>query len=352
MKKKILFLIGLLVLVSIIIFFVTDKVLVNNKNAEKTPYLSNKNYDMGKVWCEGFQIAWNELKEYFGGDIEFEDGYNELADVLNKRDFDKEMLSENSYYVKVAENTRDLKNIILSDLKEKFNYDNSKILDNIIFGRDSGIVIYSMINKNFNFLEKFDEFTPRKFNDSETYVSCFGINEDSSEAIYKNVEILYHDYYGKYAIKLNTKENEEIILYTLDEYSKSKDFDVLYNDVLALNSSYTGEKEITEIDFLTIPCIDINTEISYNELLGKYIKGTPHYIEVAVQNISFKINQEGGKLISESILKTAVMSGHRSEAKDFNFCKPFVIFLKEKDKEKPYFSLKIEDTEFLKLVDI
>lgn len=53
------------------------------------------------------------------------------------------------------------------------------------------------------------------------------------------------------------------------------------------------------------------------------------------------MNPKGGELLSESLLLTDSIGGYPSNARVLNFCKPCYMFIKEKDKEKPYFAVKI-----------
>lgn len=321
--------------------------------------VSNSNLDT--IWCGTFQVAWNELMDYAGGTVEFEETESLLASELNQRNFTKEMLSENSYYVKQGKASGKLKNEIDKDLKEKFNIkDGAKILEGQELDNSNGILIYSMLKKNFTFLEKFDDLKPGIFTGKDgnsEKVKIFGIDEDSEAKLCDNVEVLYWDpknvdntgvISNECAVKLKTKENEEVILYRTD---KEDNFENLYNELLNLSSSFEGNKKFSNYyDELKIPCIDIDVNISYDELCNKIIKNTnSEYISKAIQNIKFNLNSEGGLIFSEAAIITDSMSAPSTNARLFYFTKPFVIFVKEQDKEKPYFAMKINNSEYLQL---
>ena len=57
------------------------------------------------------------------------------------------------------------------------------------------------------------------------------------------------------------------------------------------------------------------------------------------------MDKEGGKIKSEAGIMTKEMAIATDEIKErkFNFDDEFVIFLKENDKEKPYFAASISD---------
>lgn len=370
MKKKILiiYLVAIIVAALVVGMYVLKNEYGHKFKLVKPRYESSKVYsttvsnsNLDTIWCGTFQIAWNELMDYAGGTVEFEEAESLLANELNERKFTKEMLSGNSYYVKTGKASKSLKNEIDKDLKKLFNIDGgAKILEGQELDNSNGILIYSMLKKKFNFLEKFDDLKTGTFEGKDgtlEEVKIFGIDDESDSKLYDNVEVLFWD--GKNvdsniglisnecAVKLKTKENEEVILYRTD---KEGSFEDLYNEILNLSSNFEENKEFTEDDQLKIPCINIDVNISYDELCNKLIKNTDsEYISNAIQNIKFNLNSEGGIIFSEAAIITDSMSAPSLNARLFYFNKPFVIFVKELDKEKPYFAMKIDSAEYLQV---
>lgn len=359
----------LLVIINIVLIIINIFIWKDDSNTETlvTEGATQKLYtssdgvaDLEKVWCGSFQLAWNELMDYAGGEIEFigEETSSETLENLNKQNFTKDMISEENYYIKVEEKpTPSLKDDILKDLENKFGNKDSKILDNLSFENINGIAIYTMIQKQFEFLKEFDKLKEGIFfenNDSTTKVRYFGIDDESKKSLYDNVEIMYYDEksaweINEFAVKLKTKENDEIILYRTD---KTDSFEKLYQDVLELDKSYEGSEEFSGYDVLKIPYINLNFDISYDELCGKEIKNlNGEYIDTAVQNITFSLNPKGGFLQSEAAIITDSMSAPATMARLFNYTRPFIMFIKEKEAEKPYFAVRINNTEFLEIAE-
>ena len=282
--------------------------------------------------------------------VEFEDGNSMLVDELNKRTFTKDMLSKDDYYIKVGKTSPELKEEIKNELAQKFNINVSKVLDEIDFENDTnaimGYTVYSMLIKNFEFIVPFDKLGGLKFNDSEGYVEYFGINNASDESLNQNVEVLFYNNQNDFAVKLKTKENEELILYMNETYTSFND---MYNEIEEKSKNYSGDKTFNQSDELKIPYINVDTIINYDELCGKIIKDTDQmYISNAIQNVKFTLNEKGGNLLSEA----TVVSEYNSLAENarfFNFTKPFVLFMKEENKDKPYFSLKVDNVNILEI---
>lgn len=317
-------------------------------------YSSQGKINSNNVWCETLGLAWNELKNYVGNDIEFENDTPELVQKLNQRVFSKDTISDHYYYIKVSKlderTNKNLKEDIYKELNKKFKINGNLLLDDIDISSQNGIFIYSMLKKQFHFLEEFDNLKQNNFTDidgKENIVNFFGINEKSEEKLNQNVEILYFKDYYSFILKLKTKESEEVILYKTEDISNYS-LDELYDNAINLSNGYQGKKKLEKNDILSIPYINLNFIINYDELCNKEIQGTNgEYISTAMQNIDFSLTNSGGIINSEALVVTDQLSAPLASAEYYEFNSPFVIFIKENNKDKPYFMTKILDTTFL-----
>ena len=201
-----------------------------------------------------------------------------------------------------------------------------------------------MLKKEFNYLEKFPTLKDNTFGNSEEKVKYFGIEPDTLQTASKNIEILFYNSKEDFAIKLKTKENEEVYLYRTTGENKS--FEENYQEMLEKQEQYTGDRQWNENDILNIPFIRINDEINYDELCGRIIKGTNWYIRQAIQTIDFELNNYGGSVKSEALIE-ALKEAVFEKKREFIYNDDFMLYLKEEDKDKPYFALKVDDTDIL-----
>ena len=316
--------------------------------AQITPTYTSKlsTIDSNKVWVGTFNLVWNDfMNDVVKGKVEFEDGESELANELDKQSFTADQLSENSYF-KIQGHAigEDLKNKIKNGIKQKFNED-SKLVDRIDWNDSNGYVLYAMLKKEFNFLEPFSTaMGSMKFNNSETRVKCFGVDSSNNPIASKNVEVLFYNSEDDFAIKLKTKEGEEVILYKTTGENKS--FEENYEEVKKKQSSYSGKTTFEEDDMLRIPFIKVNAEINYDELCGREIKNSKYYIKQALQTIDFELNNVGGSVKSEAVIE-ATEKALTENVRKMIFDSDFILYLKEENKEQPYFALKIDNTGIL-----
>ena len=279
---------------------------------------------INNLWVGTLDIAWKELESQLEMDkIDLQDGNLPVVDDLNSSTFTKDMLDSNDYSI-LVERTE-----------------------------TQGYKIDTSLNKELNFAIPFDNFSDMyewKFGDSEEIIKYFGINNASSEEMNKNVEILFFNRENEnsarsdnFAIKLKTKEGDEIILYRTNE---NKNFDEYYKDIQNKASSYTESKEFLEGDELRVPFVRVNGMIAHNELYGKFIKDTNMYFADVIQNVNFNLNDKGCNLSSEVTLVTEV-TGIGMEPRFCYFDDQFIIFMKEANSDQPYFALKVDNTDVL-----
>lgn len=316
--------------------------------AEITPtYTSGlSTMDGNKVWCGTFNLVWNDfMNDVVKGNVEFRDGESELANELNKQSFKVDQLSENSYFkIHGQAMGEDLKNKIQNGIKQKFNED-SNLIDRIDWNDSNGYVLYAMLKKEFNFLEPFSTaMGSMTFNNSEPRIKCFGVDSSNNPIASKNVELLFYNSEDDFAIKLNTKEGEEVILYKTTGENKS--FEENYKEIKKQQIKYSGKNTFEENDILRIPFIKVNDEINYDELCGREIKNSNYYIKQALQTIDFELNNVGGSVKSEALID-ATQKAWTEKSRKMIFDSDFILYLKEESKEQPYFALKVDNTDIL-----
>ncbi len=206
-------------------------------------------------------------------------------------------------------------------------------------------LFYAMLKKEFNFENDFDELDNGTFGTKYNDIKYFGINKDSDSKLYNQVEVLYYNSERDFAVILNTKEGEQVILC---RGAKGENFAKTYNNIMKKANAYKGNKKFTEDDSLKVPNIKFSTKKEFEELCNKVFiakDGDKCRIEQAIQTIELEMDKLGGKIKSEAIIgmakTTAVMPV--SEQRYFYLNDEFTMFLKEKDKDMPYFAANIED---------
>lgn len=318
------------------------KELKETKGVEVVPTLSDK-VSADTSWCPTFQLIWNDFKnDIVKEDIKF-DEKSDILDNLNKEDFTTKDISDNYYYKIYGRKNLELKNKIETAIKEKFNQ-TSDILDQFDWSNDaldSGedvidrYFLYSMLYREFEFNKKFDTFND-KFKEIEN-VKYFGIIKDNDE-IRAQIKVYYYNDENDFAIKLIAKNNDEVIVI---KNPKGETFEEIYNNIKG--------KETTDFnsdDNFMMPKIDFNVLREYNELENRKIETIDgiYTVEKAIQSIRFSLDEKGGKVKSEAGMDVKFeTTASDKKIRNFYVDDTFALLLKESNKEKPYFALRVDD---------
>lgn len=297
------------------------------------------------IWCATFQLIWNDLKNDLAKqDIVFTPQLK-IVENLNKETFTTNDLSEKYYYKKLGTPSLKLKQEIEKGIKEKFN-EKSDILDDFNWeARDpKDYFLYAMLKKNFEFEKVFEEFENGAFKNCNN-VKYFGIKKNSeSEELRKQVQILYYNSKDDFAIKLKSKQEDEVIIC---KNPKGNTFNEIYTNIDKQTSTYKGSKNLQEGELLKIPNIKIKQKTEFEEIQNKrfhFSNGDVYEIEKALQTIEFELDKTGGKIKSEAGMMVQAESALiQNEIREFSIDNTFAIFLIEKGKQKPYFAGKISD---------
>ena len=326
---------------------IKEKETFNTEGVTTTLTLEDEIQD-DTIWCGTFQLIWNDLKNDLAKqDIVFNPQLK-VVENLNKETFTTKELSEASYYKKIGTPSLKLKEEIEKAIKDKFN-EKSDILNDFEWeNRDpKDYFLYAMLKKEFQFEKAFEELENGKFRDYDN-VKYFGIKSDETGELKQQVDVLYYKSKDDFAVKLRTKQEDEVILCKNPE---GKTFGEIYNNILDKTEvkvynmpnnqdNYEAIKvygELKEGELLKVPNIKLKEKNEITEIEDKkflFSNGEVYSIEKALQTIELELDRMMVK--NESV---AIMD----EIREFSIDDTFAIFLIEKGKDKPYFAGKIND---------
>ena len=207
---------------------IKEKETFNTEGVTTTLTLEDEIQD-DTIWCGTFQLIWNDLKNDLAKqDIVFNPQLK-VVENLNKETFTTKELSEASYYKKIGTPSLKLKEEIEKAIKDKFN-EKSDILNDFEWeNRDpKDYFLYAMLKKEFQFEKAFEELENGKFRDYDN-VKYFGIKSDETGELKQQVDVLYYKSKDDFAVKLRTKQEDEVILCKNPE---GKTFGEIYNNIL------------------------------------------------------------------------------------------------------------------------
>lgn len=314
-------------------------------NIEVQPTFGSRTNAQDRVWVGSFQLVWNDFMDRIvHNPIRFREGTPVSVAELNKKEFTTEDISESCYYKYTGKVTKNTKKTITKAIRKKFK-ESSDLLDKLeLTPRADMYIVYAMMKKDFEFVNAFDKLGKSAFSDGIP-AEYFGIGKDSDYKLGQGVNILFYNDSSDYAVRLQTKGNDEVYLYRT---STNKPFNFIYADMLKKQKTFTGNPEFKRIDELKVPMISLFEEKEFEELANKRVMGTNLVINKALETIQFDMDNKGVKLKSEAgmaIATTSLLPPEELVPSLFYFDDTFVIFLKEKNKNHPYFALRVHDIE-------
>lgn len=329
---------------------------VESKNLKETiitPYLE-QDIEAGKnlIFCSTFQLAWNELKDdIVKEDIQLQDN-PPIIKHLNASLITKENISEDSYVAMAGFAKDDIIKKINNALRKKFPYVAPNVKED--FQTPNDIFIYAFLFKNIQFEYRFESLKePIAFNShgKTTNVKVFGIKEYSEKKhkdIGKQVEIFSFEDYSDFIVRLtsDTFKNDEIILAKIKPDKTLLETIKTVEKYIENNEPHHLYEDLYEDLSLQIPKFNFDIKHSYSELLGKFLENKgfeKNYIGKAIQDIVFKLDEKGVLLISDAKLPLPYLSAPM----ELIFNRPFLIYLKEKDGEYPYFAMWVDNPELM-----
>ena len=354
MNKKVLIAIIItmvLIIIASIVFWVQTEPIIkvdkreditNTKISVVTSLEDKLSYNT--VWSGTFNLIWNDLKNDIVKQNIILNPQLVMVENLNKGTFNTSHISEDSYYKVYGHMTKELKEEIEKAIKDKFN-ETTDILDDFDWENvePNDYFLYAMLKKEFEFKYAFTELENGKFGERYENVKYFGINKDTKELVRDQVTVLYYNSKEDFAVKLSTKTNDEIIVVRGNEDAKT--FKEIYENATKKENEYKGSRSFSKKDILKIPNISFDIKREFKELENKHFflpNGEKYFIDMAVQTIQFDLDKKGGKIKSEAGMGIKESSAEiLDESREFLVDDEFTIFLKEKDKDLPYFAARI-----------
>ena len=283
------------------------------------------------------------------------DNQSQVFAWLSKQNFKSNQISQaKNYYNNFGLFSLDLKSEIEKWVKAKFNENISlKFLsdwsivpqssDYYEWKKEKKYGIYSKFKKLINLKNSFEKLEDWTFAGVYDDIKYFGINCNSDKK-YDNVKVLYYNSEEDFAVSIKTWWWDDIIL---SRWTKWKTFMIIYNIVMAKERNYLSEHKFTKNDCLKIPEINVNFEKELYTLKDQKFSDTEgqiYRVDTAIQDVAIGLdksswNKKDKNLVESIELSNIIWDKYRY----FYFENPFTIFIKESDKELPYFAAQVSD---------
>ena len=319
-----------------------------------TPMPKGKNV----VWCGTIQLGWNRLEKDVLHARPRIQGAEAVVSRLNEAQLREEDVPPDSCFAAAGFVMDGITEYVEAEMKRRFRED-------VHLGsmpQQDGVLIYSYLQAHMAFtIPFFDNQESLCFKDSggkKTEVSSFGIQEMDEYAyqrLREQVVVLYSlrnqkriDVVEEFVLDLcrDSSPNQIVLACVAPKASLAETLE----DIEKKTREYKPEREyLAEFgrrDVLLVPNLNWEIRHRFAELEGDdkpFLNPgfTGYHVATAAQTIRFKLDRSGAELASESKVYVTPMATH------YVFDRPFLIYIKKRGRERPFFVLWVDNVELL-----
>jgi hypothetical protein len=310
--------------------------------------------DKNVLWCGTLQLAWNEAERLVGEKLRFTTP-SAAADLLNAGLFNRADLAPDSYVAVADFERNNVEDEIRAALERTFHGAASPELipPKPEHPGPDDFVAYAYLYKNLAFAVPFEDqslFLPDQ-TEKDGY-KAFGLPEHPADKMLKQIELLDYKSDNNFIVRLKTlSPDDELILAkisaplaTLQETIKA---------TLARMASQPAQALASRDEF-QMPKLNFDLRRNFKELEGLVlqpsttakIKG-PLTVSEVKQLVRFQLNEKGAVLKSEATMVMTMSAAGGPPHRNLIFDPPFLILMKRKTSDQPYFALWIGNTTLL-----
>ncbi len=302
------------------------------------------------IYCGSFQLAWNQMTDAYGEPVNVEE--TELDDQLNAREFtESDVKSDCVSVFGGANTTENCDRYILKTIEPFPNSDSvmpSKIRPTNQADK-SGLLAIAYMERSLKFPIAFEPVEKDLVwigsNGKSNKVKAFGIDDfcpisPEHQRLQQQIEIIDYQNYFDFVVRLKTNsESDELVLAKIPRPRSLKEAFVSVSQRVR-NCKKPLAMEMH--DELIIPQIYLDVQ----EDFGKRFRSN-QLIGEAIQLIRFSLDEHGAMLQSYSRIELVGID----ENMNMHFNGPFLVYLKEKSRDVPYFTIWVDSNEFFKPSD-
>ncbi|MCP4263054.1 MAG: hypothetical protein GY774_36905 [Planctomycetes bacterium] len=335
---------------------ITETFSGNSSSLEQTSIVSTLDSPCPKknnlIWCSSFQLAWNRIKEDVVGEPVEVVGAEELAVRLNSAKQTSDDLESDSFYAAAGRINQGIVGRIKKDMAAKFPA--HSVPDFSGFANvPEGILAYSYLIANVPFKYPYrqvrDEFIFTDSNGVKTNVGAFGVWKYGSQhrKIREQAEILF--FQGGFAIDLcrHSQPYQVVVAMVKPKESLAQTLSYIRNQIADFKQTdnYEQMRFLDSGADLMVPEMFWEIDHGFDELIGKIAANADPSMPIleAKQGIKFRLDRYGASVESDFMS----IFGATARPKEFKFNRPFLVYMKKRDSEQPFFVMWVDNAELL-----
>ena len=309
------------------------------------------------IWCASFLAAWKQLEEDLTKEVPALTNPPVMLQQLNTAPDPRPHINPKNMYTAAGWNQEGILDTIHKDMARQFPEKAPPEFPGIAPG---SFVAYAYLESDIRFnIPYFQNREPLKFINSDgtsTEVTSFGILDEvgyDNDVLRRQVNVLHRlmDENNMMIVREcvvdldTTSTDEQIILAMIEPKATLQEtLEDVESKIAAKKELAYGLGDLDSNDVLLVPDMVYDLEHQFQPLLGKYFSNSTmpnQRIDVAQQDITFSLTRSGAELQSEAKLYMASGPAY------YVFDRPFLLYMKKRDADLPYFVMWIDNAELL-----
>jgi len=328
--------------------------LIDSRNLQNTVFtpLLQSEIEPGKnlVYCASFQAAWNEFIDTVIHEPVLVEGDSLPVRMLNKKFGGNNVIPEELFIAAAGFEEAGIIERIRVMFKDKFRLEAPP--GNLNPGAPGDILVYAYLRREFSFKIEFENLPGLVLFNNDSPVRAFGIQrftfDEPHQGLAAQVEIFDFKNDNDFIIRLKSLSLEdELIL------AKIKPLPTLLETVnqaflrISANPYPTG---LFEGETVRIPKFDFDISSYFTEFMGRSLLNREFYgrpLNRMIQVVRFKLNEKGALFSAETVRGEDQPLTLETVPRKLIFNSPFLVLIKKKKCQQPYFAMWIENTELM-----
>lgn len=323
-----------------------------------TPIEPGKN----AVWCATFLAGWKQLDQKVAKGPVKVTGAEDVCARLNAAADPSTYLPPETYYANAGTEDKGILQTIEKDMAARFPKHRVPTFDGIVPG---SFVLYAYLEARVPFpVPYFDNREPLTFTDSggkTAAIRSFGLRKEDRDrygALRSQARLLMAEWPESgaemdqpptsFAVDLCADSNPcQIIVACVDRgETLAATLDELNTAIEANAGEHGGDQFLGGNDILLVPDMFWRFIHHFSELEHRLIDSPPiqgQEISLALQEIQFRLDRSGAELSSEAVQLWASAAG----LGHYIFDRPFLLFVKQRGAQLPFFVMWVDNVELL-----
>lgn len=308
------------------------------------------------VWCASFLASWKTLASDLAKQPPAVDGNPAIVSFLNNAADPKPHIPAANLYTASGWNNKGVTDQIVAALAARFPGKTPPSFPGIL---PDSFVAYAYLDANVTFaMPYFQNAEPLVFSNSTgraTRLSSFGIRPKDDYAYFKLRQqplVLFattgtndHFTLDEFAVDLDARSTPSQIVLAVVKPMPTLHQTLAYVEGKINAAALKGKREgLGPNDVLLVPDIAWNISHRFKELEGRSFTNSAlrgQRIDVAQQDISFRLSRSGAELKSEAKQYMAPVPSY------YVFTRPFLLYMKQRGARLPYFVMWVDNEELL-----